>query len=84
MSVVCAVSMGVCTCSGNRVSEAFECAKGETSDFFAPISTFVSPRHQKKNVGMARGFDSSKNSKLSHCGKILFDAINSALTDINL
>ena len=84
MSVVCVVSMGVCTCSGNRVSEAFECAKGETSDFFAPISTFASPRHQQKNVGVAIGFDSSKNSKLSHCGKILFDAINSALTDINL
>ena len=51
---VCVVSVGVCACSGNTPQSALECALGKTRDFFAPVSTFESPRHSAKMVGYAR------------------------------
>ena len=83
MTAICAVSSGVCTCSGNSVDKAFVSATGKANDFFSQISSFNSPRHQQKMVGVARGFDKQKNSKLSHCGKILFEALEQALKDLD-
>ncbi len=82
--VVCVVSTGVCACSGVGASNAFTYALGGSNDAFAPLTVFESPRHHNKFVGVARGFDSKKYSKLSHCGKILFAAIEDALEGADL
>ncbi len=82
--VVRVVSSGVCTCSGVGTGRAFDYATGVDGDAFESLSVFESPKHSGKQVGIAKGFDTSKYSKLSHCGKILFAAIDDALASLDL
>ncbi len=83
-NVVCAVSSGICACSGEGVEQAFLCATNQTKDFFSPNTTFDSPRHCQKQVGIASANCTQKFSKLSHCAKILFSAIEQALFGLDL
>ncbi len=82
--IVRVVSSGVCTCSGVGAGRAFDYATGSEGDAFEQLSVFDSPKHGAKQVGIARGFDEAKYSKLSHCGKILFAAIEDALANLDL
>ena len=80
---VCVVSVGVCACSGNTPQSALECALGKTRDFFAPVSSFESPRHSAKMVGYARPASDFGGKLLPHCAKILFSALDGALAGLD-
>ncbi len=77
------VSSGVCACSGSGIGKAFDCALGNLPDAFEKLSTFASPKHHDKFVGIARDFDELKYPKFSHCGKILFAALDEALASVD-
>ena len=81
---ICAVSSGICACSGNGADSAFLCANAQTKDFFTPITIFESPKHSQKQVGIASDCCTQKLSKLSHCAKILFSAVEQSLQGIDL
>ena len=76
--------IGLCASAGANSCENFENLK-IGKNFFRPQNIFNSPKFGQKLCGQAENYSPKyANKKLSKCAKILFSAIDEALTQANL
>lgn len=82
MTRKCAViSAGICSCAGSGVESAWNLAVSNQYEAFEKLSLFESPRYAEKLVGVARAEKKTRNSR---CADFLFDALNEALSKVDV